>query len=154
MEANGANVAAMVAANAVLISLIAWGIKLLIITCISLAAILFLQADLKSLPERYRQADINLIWLLLIPVFSAVWNFFVFPKVAKSYQAYFAEKGEPDVGDCGERLAMAYCIVTACYWGLCWVTCISFLLFIAVVVLLILSLQLFNKLKNRVTSEA
>lgn len=55
-----------------------------------------------------------MVWLLLIPCFNLVWNFFVYPKLADSYKAYFDSVGRPEVGDCGKGIGLAYCICVAC----------------------------------------
>jgi hypothetical protein len=51
-----------------------------------------------------------MVWLLMIPCFSLVWNFFVFQQLADSYKAYFASIGRTDVGDCGKGIGLGYAI--------------------------------------------
>ena len=57
----------------------------------------------KRIPIEHRQMEPWQVWLLLIPLFNLVWNFFVYPKLAKSFQSYFAAQGRADVGDCGAQ---------------------------------------------------
>lgn len=73
---------------------------------------LFLSSCLVRLPPEYRRVEPGMVWLLLIPCFPLVWNFFVYPKIAESFQSYFESTGRTDVGDCARGLAMLYCILT------------------------------------------
>jgi hypothetical protein len=52
----------------------------------------------------------GMVWLLLIPIFNLVWIFFVYIRLAKSFQNAYAAMGRNDQGDCGEKLALWYCI--------------------------------------------
>lgn len=65
---------------------------------------------LKSIPRQYRRQKPGLIWLLLIPLFPFVWNYFVFPPIAKSFRDYFDAAGEKDRSDCGWAMGIAMCI--------------------------------------------
>lgn len=81
---------------------------------------------LKRLPAEYRKQQPKMVWLLLIPLFDVVWNYFVYPKISESFQAYFAVQNTVPIinpgllgyqnslayRDTGNGLAMAYCI---CY---------------------------------------
>ena len=69
---------------------------------------------LKAIPEQHRRQTPGMVWLLMIPLFSCVWVFFVYPKIAESYKSHFDSVGRTDVGDCGKNLAIAYCIVLCC----------------------------------------
>jgi ABC-type phosphate transport system permease subunit len=68
---------------------------------------------LDRIPPEHRQQDSGLALLLLIPVFSVIWAFFVYPKISDSLRSYFASRGE-DAGDCGRSTALAACICSAC----------------------------------------
>jgi len=117
---------------------------------IGIAVIYFLFVCLKRIPAEHRRQEPALVWLLLIPLFNFVWSFFVFPKLAESYQSYFSSQGVTDVGDCGRQLSLILCIVA----------CLNLLNFIipfvgcligpVTLVLLILVLLKFNELKNRI----
>ena len=72
-----------------------------------------LSGCLKRIPPPYRQQEPNMVWLLMIPLVNIVWNFFVYPNLSRSYQAYFAAQGRTDVGDCGAGIGLAYCICAA-----------------------------------------
>src|SRR4051794_2730546 len=67
----------------------------------------FLSSCLKILPPEHRRQKPGMVWLLFIPVFNLVWNFFVFPAIADSYRSYFHSIGRTDVGGCGRGLALA-----------------------------------------------
>jgi RNA polymerase subunit RPABC4/transcription elongation factor Spt4 len=95
-----------------------------------------------------------MVWLLLIPFFSIIWTFFVYPQIAKSYRAYFTARGRRDVCDCGEGLALAYCICAASGLVLWMVPFIAGAGSVATFVLWILVLVKFSSLKGEITSDA
>lgn len=86
------------------------GVAILIVLTISIALCWFVASCFQRIPAEHRKQQPGLVWLMLIPCFNAVWAFFVFPKLAESYQSYFAAQGRSDVGDCGYQLAMVYCV--------------------------------------------
>ena len=80
---------------------------------IFMAAIcLMIRSLLNSLPEEHRQLEMQHVWWLLVPCFNLAWNFFVFPKLARSFVACFRSQGSSDA-DGAVDLAMGYCIVSA-----------------------------------------
>ena len=81
---------------------------------IAIAICLMLTSCFNRIPAEHRKMEPAMVWLLLIPCFSLVWNFFVFPRLSESYQSYFAARGRVDVGDCGRGIGMAYAICCAC----------------------------------------
>lgn len=74
----------------------------------------FISGCFKRVPAQFRKQEPGMVWLLLIPCFNIVWMFFVLPKLAESYKAYFDSVGKTDVGDCGYNLALWYCILIPC----------------------------------------
>jgi hypothetical protein len=106
-----------------------------------------LYSCLKRIPESFRLQQPGLAFLLLIPFFNLVWNFFVYPPLAKSYKAYFDSKGDTSVGDCGYGIGLAYSICAA----LCVVPLINIVTGIATLVLLILYLIKAWNLRSRIT---
>jgi uncharacterized membrane protein len=111
---------------------------------IVVAALLY--TDYQRVPASFRKLDPGLVWLLLIPCFNLVWNFFVFPKLSESFKAYFDSVGNTSVGDCGRDLGLGYAICSA-------VSIIPFvgcLTALASLVLVILFLMKANDLKNRI----
>ena len=88
------------------------------------------------IPARHRQMEPWQVWLLLIPLFNLVWNFFVYPRLAKSYRSYFTEQGRTDVGDCGEQIGLWFAICSV----LCVIPCVNYLAGPAALILLIIFL--------------
>jgi hypothetical protein len=113
---------------------------------IAIFILLFLSGCYQRIPPQYRLLEPGMVWLLLIPCFGIVWNFFVYPRLAKSFKNYFNAHGIYDVGDCGEQLGLWYCILVCCsvipYLGL--------LTSIAALVLWIIFLVKAAGLKNRI----
>lgn len=89
---------------------------------------------LSRIPAQYRKQEPALAFLLLIPLFSLVWAFFVHPKIAESLKNYFTAKGDNSVGDCGASLALWLCITPLCSM----IPLVGFVAGIAALVLLIL----------------
>ncbi len=104
----------------------------------------------KRIPQQHREMEPGMVWLLLIPCFNIVWNFFVWSKLEKSYKNYFDSVGIQDVGDCGHSINLAFCIVTAC----CLIPYVNRIAGLASLVLFILCLIKANELKNRIPLDA
>lgn len=121
-------------------------IVLVVFFVIYILICLLLSKCFERIPPEFRKQEPNMVWLLLIPCFPLVWNFFVYPRLAESYQAYFASQGVTDVGDCGRGIAMGYCICAACSL----IPYIGALPGMASLVLLIIFLVKANELKNRI----
>jgi hypothetical protein len=102
----------------------------------------------ERVPPEFRKQEPGMVWLLLIPCFNIIWNFFVYPRLAESYQGYFASVGQSDVGDCGRGIGMGYCICAACSL----IPYIGALAGLASLVLLIMFLVKANELKNRIAT--
>jgi divalent metal cation (Fe/Co/Zn/Cd) transporter len=69
---------------------------------------------LSRIPKANRKQAPGLAFLLLIPIFSVVWVFYVHPKVAESLRSYHISAGNHSVGDCGASVALWLCISTVC----------------------------------------
>ena len=110
----------------------------------------------KQVPARFRKVEPNHIWLLLIPLFNLVWNFFVIPKISDSYKAYFDSVGRTDVGTCNREIGLGYCIAAACsFVGVIPIIGIlGSLAGLAALVLLILFLIKTYELKKQIVPEA
>jgi len=62
-------------------------------------------------PE-HRTMEPNMVWLLLIPIFQAYWNFRALPEVSKSLAATMRDKGlKPD--DCGQGAGVVWALLVA-----------------------------------------
>ena len=79
-----------------------------------LVLILYLLYDAqRAIPPEYRHVEPAQVWLLLIPLFNLVWNFFVYPQIADSYRSYFYSRGRFDVGDAGKSVGLWFSICSA-----------------------------------------
>ena len=105
---------------------------------------------LGRVPPQFRKQEPGMVWLLLIPCVSIVWNFFVYPRVAQSLKGYFNSIGRTDVGDCGEGIGLGYSICAACAL----LPYFNILAGPAALVLLIIFLVKANGLKNEIPLDA
>ena len=113
---------------------------------VNIVLIFLLYTDFTRVPPGFRKLEPGLVWLLLIPCFNLVWNFFVFPRVSESFKAYFDSVGDASVGNCGRDLGLGYAACTAASL----IPFVGCLTGIASLVLFILYLIKANKLKNRI----
>ncbi len=107
----------------------------------------------KTVPAEYRQLAPGLVWLLVIPLFNLIWNFWVFPRLSRSYQIWFEAKGDTTKGTCNSGLAWAYSIVAACTI-LVFIPCLGVLIGVASLVLLIIYLVQMFGLKSQALAVA
>jgi len=96
-----------------------WGVlvvQMLVGTVISLGiqAVIcyFARKYMDAIPENFHAFPSWQVWLTMIPLFGVIWNFFVFPRIASSYQALFEYYGVHDTGDSGRGLTIAYCVLS------------------------------------------
>ncbi len=68
---------------------------------------------LNRIPAEHRKQEPGLAFLLIIPLFSIIWAFFVYPRISDSLRSYFASRGQ-DRADCGRGIAIATCVCIAC----------------------------------------
>lgn len=117
---------------------------------VNIVVVFLLYSDFERVPRNFRKLEPGLVWLLLIPCFNLVWNFFVIPRLSESFKAYFDSIGDTSVGNCGRDLGFGYAIVTAAS-VIPFVGCLTG---IVSLVLLILFLVKANELKNRIPRTA
>jgi hypothetical protein len=123
-------------------------VVMIIVLAINVVACAVLHGCFKRVPAEHRKLEAGLVWLLLIPCFNIVWNFFVFPRLAQSYQSYFRAAGRQDVGDCGAGLGWAY---AGCMLGACLpLPILPFGIGLAALILLVLFLVKATQLKNQI----
>jgi hypothetical protein len=103
-----------------------------------------------ALPPQFQRIPAGQVWLLMIPLFNLVWNFFVFPRVADSYRDYFHSAGRPDVGDAGRGIGLGYAICAACSI----IPCVGIFAGLAALVLLIIFLVKIYGLKAQIAAPA
>jgi hypothetical protein len=123
-----------------------YGIILAISMGILVLICLGLSGFLKALPPEFRLMEPGMVWLMLIPCFNIIWIFFVYPRIARSYQNYFRAQGRYDVGDCGEAVGLWYCICVV----LSAIPCVGVIASIASLVLLIIYFVTLFGLKGQV----
>jgi hypothetical protein len=129
------------------------GVMLIIVGClllVGLAIMAFICWNLMGcfsrVPAQYRKMEPTLVWLLMIPCFSLVWNFFVYLRLPDSYQAYFAATGRTDGSDYGRGIGLAYAICSVC----CIIPFVNYIAGPAALVLLIIFLVKINGYKNQI----
>ncbi len=101
---------------------------------------------LERVPREHRKMEPGQVWLLMIPCFNIVWNFFVFQRVPDSFASYFASVGRTDAGDSGKQLGLWFAITRAVVV----VPIVNYIAGPAALVLLILCLVKFQDLKGRI----
>lgn len=99
----------------------------------------------KAIPPQFRKIEPGMIWLLLIPLFNLIWNFFVYLRIPESYQEYFRSVGRTDVGDAGRGIGLAFSICAACVI----VPCVNIIAGPAALILLIVFLVKIYGLKGQ-----
>ena len=126
------------------------GVGLLVFLAVHVFICALLSTCYSRIPRQFRKQEPGLVWLLMIPCFSLVWNFFVFPQLADSFKAYSASVGRTDVGDCGKGIGLAYAICAI----FCIVPCFSYLAWPAALVLLIMYLVKVTDLKSQIPPQS
>lgn len=106
----------------------------------------FLYKIFQRVPTQFRVMEPGLVWLLIIPCFNLVWNFFVFIRLSRSLKRYFNSVGNQTVGDCGEGLGLGYSICEVARL----IPCVGLLVWVAALVLVILYLVKANQLSQQI----
>lgn len=104
----------------------------------------------KRIPQQFRKMEPGMVWLLMIPCVPIVWNFFVFPRLAESYKAYFDSVGNTEVGDCGAQISLFFAVAVVCAH----VPCLNYFAGPVALVLLIITLVKAHDLKNKIPETA
>lgn len=120
-------------------------IMLLVGIGISVLVCYLLYTAQQAIPPQFQRIPPGQVWLLLIPLFNLVWNFFVYLRIPESYQSYFYSMGRTDVGDAGKSLGLWFAICAACTV----VPCVGIFAALAALVLLIIFLVKITGLKNQ-----
>jgi len=77
--------------------------------------ILTLQRALTKCSDQTRTMQPGMVWLLLVPLVSMIWSFFVVMALAKSLGAEFARRGIPMQDPLpGQSIGLAMCISICC----------------------------------------
>ncbi len=118
--------------------------------CVHIIVCFFLYRFFRRVPQQFRKMEPGLVWLLLIPCFNLVWNFFVYIRLPRSIKAYFNSVGNQTMGDCGEGLGLALSICEAASL----IPCVGILTGVAALVLVILFLVKANELTEQIPQMA
>jgi hypothetical protein len=76
--------------------------------------ILTLQKALSRCAPQNQAMAPGMVWLLLIPLFSIVWNFFVVLNLAKSLGQEFRTRGMNEDAEPGKTIGLIMCICIPC----------------------------------------
>lgn len=79
-------------------------------TALAVVVCYILSSALKRIPIHHRKQDPRMVWLLLVPLFPFVWNYFVFLPLARSFEDYFKSTGREEIPDSGWGMSLALCI--------------------------------------------
>lgn len=121
-------------------------ISLIISFAVAIVICTLLYMTQSRLPHEHRKISAGSVWLLLIPLFSLIWNFFVFQRIPESYKSYFDEQGRTDVGDCGKTIGLWYSICAV----VTIVPCVNYISGPAALVLLIIFLVKVMGLRSQI----
>lgn len=101
-----------------LVSLFSSGPILAFVLIILAGAILVFVLYLKNLQDLLKEvSDVNRevpaanVWLMFIPIFSMIYAFILYPKIASSLTKEFESRGIPQEGDYGKGLGLAMAII-------------------------------------------
>lgn len=121
------------------------GVVLLIQLAINVLICWLVYDALQAVPREHRKLDPGLVWLLLIPCWSVIWAFFVYPPAARSFAAAFAARGVTTEGDAGESIGLWLAISGVA----CFVPIVNWIAGPACLVLMIIYLIKIRALKQK-----
>ncbi len=129
---------------------LAFGLALFLLYMVVKGSICFLIIGaLRRVPAEHRKVELKQVWLLLIPLFGYVWNFFVYRQVSASFESYFTARGRTADGRCSAGIALAYCLVELGSL-VPWIGLIPWLLAWILLVLLLVRFHSYSKTVARV----
>ena len=76
--------------------------------------ILTLQKALNRCAPESRAMEPAMVWLLLVPCFNVIWQFFVVINMSKSLAAEFQRRGITEEAEPGKKLGLIMCILLCC----------------------------------------
>lgn len=94
--------------------LIGFLVGLAIIIIPAIFYLLTLQKALNRCSPESRAMQPGMVWLMLIPLFNLVWQFFIVLNMAKSLEAEFRKRGLAIEPDPGKTLGLVMCILVCC----------------------------------------
>ena len=102
-----------------------WGLGLAVLLAVFIGIILLptifylltLQKTLEEVSQENALMPPGQVWLILIPVFGAIWSFIVVERIANSLEAEFAQRGmEIAEKRPGYSIGMAYCVLNILFF--------------------------------------
>lgn len=125
-------------------------VAMVVIFAINVVVCLLIYLPYKEVPNEHQKMAPGLVFLLLIPLFYIIWNFFVFLQIPESFQSYFASQGRTDVGDCGRTIGL-WCAICG---AAAMVPCVNYVAGPAALVLFIIFLVKIWGLKGMIGQAA
>lgn len=98
----------------VLIGIVALGVLVGLVVLI--LYLLTLQKALTRCSPECRAMSPGLVWLMLIPCFNLIWEFFIVFNMAKSLSAEFKKRGLPIEEKPGQTIGLIMCIAPFVSW--------------------------------------
>lgn len=75
-----------------------------------------LQNLLKEISPKNRLVEPGNVWLMFIPLFNIIYPFILYPKIADSTKAEYAERGLGEKGDFSRGIGITMPILGLCGW--------------------------------------
>jgi hypothetical protein len=95
--------------------------------------LLTLQKALNRCAPASRAMSPGMVWLMLIPIFNLVWQFFIVLNMSKSLAAEFQRRGIPEEPEPGQTIGLIMCVssllcgpVYLIFWIIYWVKIAGF----------------------------
>jgi len=85
-------------------------ILLLIVLTLNILYLLSLQNALKKVSSQNRTVEPGNVWLMLIPIFSIIYSFILYPKISESLKNEFESRNMPQSGDYGKLVGFLLAI--------------------------------------------
>ena len=87
------------------------GVVLIVALAIQIFYLLTLQKALSRVSPENRTMQPGLVWLMLIPCFNLIWQFFIAIRVPDSLKNEFRSRGMDDGSDYSKTIGIAQCVV-------------------------------------------
>lgn len=88
----------------------------LVALIVTIFFLLTMSKALKRCRPRCRSMEPGMVWLMLVPLFNIVWQFFVVNRVTESIGREYRKRGWSKSGDFGQSVGMAMCILSLTTW--------------------------------------
>ncbi len=88
-----------------------FGGVLVVVLVIAIFFLLTLQRALSRVAPRNRLMEPGMVWLMLIPCFNIIWQFFIVTRVPGSLRNEFRDRNQDDGSDYGKGVGLAYAVL-------------------------------------------